>query len=133
MPARFLRRMNPVGSYLADLYAVSGAGMPGSGEVRSGTCGEGFVDVHLHATTRWKDVPEAVWTYTLGGYQVLKKWLSYREAVLLGRPRTAAEALDFTKHVRRIAALLALDSRYRANAAPAVGEPFSPRAGTRKR
>ena len=118
MPARFLRRMNPVGSYLADLYAVSGAGMPGSGEVRSGTCGEGFVDVHLHATTRWKDVPVAVWNYTLGGYQVLKKWLSYREAVLLGRPRTAAEALD---------------SHYRASAAPAVGEPFSPRAGTRKR
>jgi hypothetical protein len=45
MPARFLRRMNPVGSYLADLYAVSGVVMPGSGEVRSGRCGEGFVDV----------------------------------------------------------------------------------------
>jgi hypothetical protein len=125
--------MNPVGSYLADLYAVSGVVMPGSGEVRSGTCGEGFVDVQLHATTRWKDVPEAVWNYTLGGYQVLKKWLSYREAVLLGRPRTADEALDFTKHVRRIAALLALDSHYRARATPAVSEPFSPQAGTRKR
>jgi hypothetical protein len=68
---------------------------------------------------------------------VLKKWLSYREAVLLGRPLTADEALDFTKHVRRIAALLALhpalDSQYRASATPAVSEPFSPRAGTRKR
>lgn len=103
-------RMNPVGSYLADLYAVSGVVMPGSGEVRSGTCGEGFVDVHLHATTRRKAVPEAVWNYTLGGYQVLKKWLSYREA-----------------------ALLALDSHYRASATPAFGEPSSPRAGTRKR
>ena len=24
-------------------------------------------------------VPAAVWEYTIGGYQVLKKWLSYRE------------------------------------------------------
>jgi hypothetical protein len=114
-----------------------GVVMPGPGDVRSGTRGEGFVDVHLNATTRWKDVPVAVWNYTLGGYQVLKKWLSYREAVLLGRPLTADEALDFTKHVRRIAALLALhpalDSHYRASATPAVSEPFSPRAGTRKR
>ncbi len=85
-----------------------GVVMPGPGDVRSGTRGEGFVDVHLNATTRWKDVPEAVWNYTLGGYQVLKKWLSYREAVLLGRPLTADEALDFTKHVRRLTALLAL-------------------------
>lgn len=111
--------------------------MPGPGDVRGGTRGDGFVDVHLNATTRWKDVPVAVWNYTLGGYQVLKKWLSYREAVLLGRPLTADEALDFTKHVRRIAALLALhpalDSHYRASATAAVSEPFSPRAGTRKR
>jgi hypothetical protein len=75
--------------------------------------------VHLNATTRWKDVPEAVWNYTLGGYQVLKKWLSYREAVLLGRSLTADEALEFTKHVRRIAAVLALqpelDAHYRAS------------------
>jgi hypothetical protein len=95
-----------------------GVVMPGPGDVRSGTRGEGFVDVHLNASTRWKDVPVAVWNYTLGGYQVLKKWLSYREAVLLGRPLTADEALDFTKHVRRIAALLALhpelDENYRA-------------------
>ena len=93
--------------------------MPGPGIVRTGTRGEGFVDIHLNATTRWKDVPEPVWNYTLGGYQVLKKWLSYREAVLLGRPLTTDEALDFTNHVRRIAALLALhpalDAHYRAS------------------
>ncbi len=99
-----------------------GVVMPGPGDVRSGTRGEGFVDVHLNATTRWKDVPVAVWNYTLGGYQVLKKWLSYREAVLLGRPLTADEALDFTNHVRRIAALLALhpalDAHYAAATQP---------------
>ena len=95
-----------------------GVVMPGPGDVRTGTRGDGFVDVHLNATTRWKDVPASVWAYTLGGYQVLKKWLSYREAALLGRALTADEALDFTKHVRRIAALLALqpalDAHYAA-------------------
>ena len=55
-----------------------------------------------------KDVPEPVWTYTLGGYQVLKKWLSYRESALLGRPLTSDEAQQFTHHVRRIASILAL-------------------------
>ena len=34
----------------------------------------------------WRNVPAAVWTYKLGGYQVLKKWLSYRERKVLGRP-----------------------------------------------
>lgn len=102
---------------------LGGVVMPGPGDVRGGTRGEGFVDVQLNAATRWKDVPEAVWNYTLGGYQVLKKWLSYREAVLLGRPLTADEALDFTQHVRRLTALLALhpalDAHYRASASPA--------------
>ncbi len=100
-----------------------GVVMPGPGDVRAGTRGAGFVDIHLNATTRWKDVPADVWAYTLGGYQVLKKWLSYREAALLGRALTADEALEFTKHVRRIAALLALhpqlDAHYAATTASA--------------
>ena len=102
--------------------------MPGPGDVRPGTRGDGFVDVQINATTRWKDVPADVWAYTLGGYQVLKKWLSYREAALLGRPLTADEALDFTKHVRRIAALLALQAdldRHYASAASGFAEPHS--------
>ncbi len=103
-----------------------GVVMPGPGDVRSGTRGEGFVDIHLNATTRWKDVPAAAWAYTLGGYQVLKKWLSYREAVLLKRPLTADEAHDFTKHVRRLTTLLALhpqlDAHYAASASAASRE-----------
>lgn len=96
-----------------------GVTMPGPGKVTSGTRGEGFLDIHLNATTRWKDVPEPVWRYTLGGYQVLKKWLSYRESALLGRPLTSDEAQQFTHHVRRIAAILAmggeLDGHYRSS------------------
>jgi hypothetical protein len=100
----------------------NGVTMPGPGKTSAGTQGEGFIDIHLNTTTRWKDVPVAVWNYTLGGYQVLKKWLSYREVELLGRPLTSDEAHQFTHHVRRIAAILAmhgeLNAHYQAAANP---------------
>ena len=41
--------------------------------------GNTTVDVHLNDNALWRNVPSAVWGYKLGGYQVLKKWLSYRE------------------------------------------------------
>jgi hypothetical protein len=47
-----------------------------------------------------------VWAYTLGGYQVLKKWLSYREADVLGRALTGKESLHFAKTARRITEIL---------------------------
>jgi hypothetical protein len=97
-----------------------GVTMPGPGKVTDGSRGEGFLDIHLNETTRWKDVPVAVWDYTLGGYQVLKKWLSYREESLLKRPLSSDEAEQFTHHVRRIAAILELspqlDAHYRDSA-----------------
>ncbi len=121
---------------LAARWGYAGQGgvvMPGPGDVRPGTRGAGFVDVQLNATTRWKDVPAAVWAYTLGGYQVLKKWLSYREAVLLGRPLTADEALDFTKHVRRLTALLALHPALDANYQASVTAPEAAAAPGKRR
>jgi hypothetical protein len=61
-------------------------------------------------------VPKRVWTYTIGGYQVIKKWLSYRERPLLGRDLTPEEARYVTQMACRIAAVLllepALDSNY---------------------
>jgi hypothetical protein len=27
----------------------------------------------------WRNIPTKVWGYHIGGYQVIKKWLSYRE------------------------------------------------------
>jgi hypothetical protein len=53
-------------------------------------------------------VPEKVWDYTIGGYQVIKKWLSYREHDLLGRALTPDEASEVTHMARRIAALILL-------------------------
>ena len=58
------------------------------------------------ARARWTNVPAAVWTYRLGGYQVLKKWLSYRERAILDRPLLPDEVQHFTDTARRIAAIL---------------------------
>ena len=46
--------------------------------------GEKTLDVYLNDHAFWRNVPAAIWDYKLGGYQVLKKWLSYRESDVLG-------------------------------------------------
>ncbi len=66
-------------------------------------------DVYLNDVAFWRNVPSRVWAYTLGGYQVLKKWLSYREQSLLGRPLTLDEVTHFANIARRTAALLLLE------------------------
>src|SRR5690348_6183839 len=80
--------------------------------------GREALDASLNPVACWSCVPEGVWSYTLGGYQVLKRWLSYRERPLLGRDLTREEARTVTEIVRRIAALLllgpALDAAYAA-------------------
>jgi hypothetical protein len=54
----------------------------------------------------WRNIPRAVWEYTIGGYQVIKKWLSYRESELLKRALTLAEANEVRDTARRITAIL---------------------------
>ena len=71
--------------------------------------GDRALDIYLNNETHWSNVPAAVWDYTIGGYQVLKKWLSYREKEVLGREITKEEAREFTHIVRRIAAVLLLE------------------------
>lgn len=98
--------------------------------------GETCVDVHLNGDSYWAAVPINVWNYTLGGYQVLKKWLSYREftaeptSPLLHRALRPEEATYFAQVVRRIAAILllgpALDASYRAILPTATGLPAVP-------
>ena len=65
-------------------------------------------DIHLNGEAFWRNVPAAVWNYRLGGYQVLKKWLSYREHAVLGRPLLDDEIQHFMDTARRIAAVLLL-------------------------
>ena len=68
--------------------------------------GNATVDVYLNDNARWSNIPAAVWNYKLGGYQVLKKWLSYRESKVLGRSLLPEEVQHFTDTARRIAAIL---------------------------
>ena len=63
----------------------------------------------------WRCVPARVWSYTIGGYQVMKKWLSYRERALLGRDLKPDEARYATEMTRRIAAILLLEPALDAN------------------
>ena len=70
--------------------------------------GDSAVDVYLNEKALWSNVPAAVWDYKLGGYQVLKKWLSYREHKVLGRNLLLEEVQHFYKTARRIAAILIL-------------------------
>ena len=104
-------------------FGAGDAVMPGQGraDARDFTAGERAAlapaapvlgasthDVHLNERAYWRNVPDAVWGYKLGGYQVLKKWLSYREQQVLARPLRPDEVRHFTSTARRIAAILAL-------------------------
>ena len=70
------------------------------------TLGATTCDVYLNARSYWCNVPAAVWNYHLGGYQVLKKWLSYRERKVLDRPLLPEEVQHFTDTARRISAIM---------------------------
>jgi len=72
-------------------------------------------DIYLNKIAYWKNIPDRVWNYTLGGYQVIKKWLSYREQKLLGRSLKQEEVIEVTQMARRIAAILLLEPELDAN------------------
>lgn len=72
-------------------------------------------DIYLNTGAYWKNIPRTVWNYHIGGYQVIKKWLSYRERDLLGRALTVDEAREVTNMARRIAAITLLEPELDAN------------------
>ena len=67
--------------------------------------------MYLNDRAFWRNVPAAAWRYRLGGYQVLKKWLSYRERTILNRPLSPEEVRHLTDTARRITALMMLVDR----------------------
>ena len=71
--------------------------------------------MHLNEEAYWANVPAKVGAYSIGGYQVMKKWLSYREYALLGRPLSAEEARSLTETARRLTALRLLEPALNAN------------------
>ena len=72
------------------------------------TLGGSTFDIYLNDRAYWRNIPAAVWNYKLGGYQVLKKWLSYRERNVLGRALLPEEVQHFTDTARRIGAIVGL-------------------------
>ena len=75
------------------------------------TLGDTTFAIYLNGRAHWRNVPANVWTDKLGGYQVLRKWLSYRESKVLGRNLTPEEVRRFTGTARRIAAVLMLTGK----------------------
>ena len=84
--------------YTPEEQAAMGHGLP--------VLGETTFDIYLNARAFWRNIPAPVWTYKLGGYQVLKKWLSYREREILGRMLTSEDVQHFTDTARRIGAIV---------------------------
>ena len=104
-------------------YGSGEAVMPGQGRVEQrkytseeaqalgaakSVLGVSTADIYLNDKAFWRNVPAAVWNYKLGGYQVLKKWLSYREHKVLGRALKPEEVAYFAQMARRIAGILIL-------------------------
>jgi len=79
--------------------------------------GETTLDVHLNDMVFWKNIPSNVWLYRIGGYQVIKKWLSYRDMRILGRSLNIEEVKEVTNMARGLAAIILLqpqlDENYR--------------------
>lgn len=77
------------------------------------------LDIYLNNVVCWKNIPEPVWEFVIGGYQVIKKWLSYREYTILGRNITLDEVGHVTATARRLTSLCLLakelDDNYCAN------------------
>ena len=84
--------------YTPEERAAMGHGRP--------VLGETTFDIYLNARAFWRNIPAHVWTYKLGGYQVLKKWLSYREREILGRMLTPEDVQHFADTARRIGAIV---------------------------
>jgi type ISP restriction-modification system protein/N-6 DNA methylase len=88
--------------------------------------GERTGDLYINDAAFFSNVPEAVWTYQLGGYPVLKKWLGYRQADRRDdKALTDDERRWFRQVIQRVAALLALGSDLDALYQEAAGNAFT--------
>lgn len=84
-------------------------------ETLRASLGTETIDVYLNDDVFLRNVPIRVWDYDLGGYQVLRKYLSYRQRTILGRALTLDEVEEVTHIVRRMTALLLLQPHLDAN------------------
>ena len=72
-------------------------------------------DIYLNEKVFWSGVPLPVWEMLIGGYLVLKKWLSYRDERILGRALHDSEAHEFENIIRRLTLLWSMTDDLNAN------------------
>jgi hypothetical protein len=77
--------------------------------------GHTTLDVYLNESTYWSNIPLRVWEFIIGGSQVIKKWLSYRDFSVLGRSLEPSEATRVTDMARRLATIRLLEPRLDSN------------------
>jgi hypothetical protein len=86
------------------------------------------LDIYLNQENFWSCIPERAWNFKIGGFQVLKKWLSYREhgdgPPLLGRSLTPAEARYFTNLAQRLSAVIMMHGALDTNYTEVSADPF---------
>jgi len=87
--------------------------------------GDKTCDVYLNDAAYWRNIPVNVWEYYIGGYQVIKKWLSYREESILGRAIKPDEAREVMNMARRIAALILMQRDLDANYESVKGSAYA--------
>lgn len=92
--------------------------------------GDRTFDVYLNNFAYWRIIPLRVWEFTIGGYQVIKKWLSYRERPILGRGLTTDEVRTVTEIARRIAAIILMQPALNANYEAVKKSTYTWPAGT---
>ena len=108
--------------------------MPGPGrmeEVADPGAWGGMLNVYLNDAVCWRNVPVEVWEFTIGGHQVIKKWLSYREhgtsdRPILGRPLTSAEARYVREVARRLSAIVLLQEELDVNYEAVITNTWQP-------
>jgi hypothetical protein len=69
----------------------------------------------INEVANWRITPAKAWNYCIGGYQVIKKWLSYRERDLLSRPLTMEEVREITHMARRLATIVLMEPALNKN------------------
>lgn len=105
----------------------SGAVMPGQGKATPNEIDpDHALDIWINDAVYWRNVPRPVWEMTIGGYPVVKKWLSYRDRRVLGRALKMDEVVYVTQMVRRLAAVLALTDELDANYAACAKNAITP-------
>ena len=131
MPGRGRVDRRPFNPAEAAAIAAEADAMGLTADALTALLGGDTFDIYLNPKVYWRNVPAAVWEFYIGGYQVMKKWLSYREQPLLGRPLHLAEAREVTAMARRLAGLVMLRPALDANYAAVVADTYPwPGVGT---